>query len=192
MSEAVRPVPIQVRTRGQRFDRGAIRELVRACLDREKAPPGAGVGVVLAGDRVIARLNRDYRGKDRTTDVLSFAYDAPPRRTGEAARRSRLARGARTAQAPDAAALGEETLLGEVFVSLPVCRAQAREQGVPLGVELVRLLVHGVLHILGHDHERPRDAARMRPRERALRAWAAREGLGGTLTGANRTGRSAS
>jgi probable rRNA maturation factor len=136
--------------------------LVEHCLDREGAPAGRGIGVVLAGDRLIRRLNREWRGLDRATDVLSFPLDDGPPLPPEA-----------RPSVPD--------LCGEVVISLPRCLAQARARGAPPGLELARLLVHGVLHCLGHDHETRRERARMLPRERALVAWAMRRGAGGLV-----------
>jgi probable rRNA maturation factor len=113
----------------------------------------------LAGDRLVRRLNREWRGKDRTTDVLSFpAGDPPPLPPG-----------------------GEESsgpYLGEIVISVPRCREQAATQGVDPGVELVRLVIHGVLHLLGCGHEDAKDRVRMQVRERKLRVWAARGGIG--------------
>ncbi len=159
-----RPVPISVRTRDVGADRVLLRCLVRGCLDLEKAPGSSGAGLVLAGDRLVRRLNREWRGIDRTTDVLAFpADDAPP--------------------LPADAEEEDFSTLGEVIVSIPQCRLQAREAGVTAGEELVRLVVHGLLHLLGHDHHRPEDTRIMRRRERALRAWAARTGIGPSLLG---------
>jgi probable rRNA maturation factor len=108
---------------------------------------------------MVRRLNREWRGKDRPTDVLSFpAGDPPPLPPG----------------ADDPARLQ----LGEIVISLPRCREQAAEQGVDPGVELARLVIHGVLHLLGHDHEEAGERARMQARERRLRAWAAQHGIG--------------
>ena len=83
-------------------------------------------------------LNRAWRGKDRTTDVLSFS----------------LREGAFAAVQPH--------LLGDIVISVPTAEKQAREAGHPLSRELERLLVHGLVHLLGFDHERgPAEARRM-------------------------------
>lgn len=90
-------------------------------------------------------LNRRYRRKDRTTDVLSFA-----------------AREGGGPQVP-----GEP--LGDIVISVPTAERQARKDGETLRRSLDRLLIHGLLHLLGYDHERGRrDARRMEARERAL------------------------
>jgi rRNA maturation RNase YbeY len=106
--------------------------------------PDAELSVVLVDDRRMRRLNREYRGRDRPTDVLSFAQQEGP------------------AGAPAG-------LLGDVVISVPATRRQARERGVRLADEGDRLLVHGLLHLLGYDHEGSvAEARRMQRRERAL------------------------
>jgi probable rRNA maturation factor len=138
-------------------ERTALRRLVDRCLTAEGIAESRGLGLVLCGDRLMRTLNRSWRGVDRTTDVLSFS--------------------AGDARVPVAI----DPMLGEVVVSIPRCRRQAAERGVDPGVELVRLVVHGVLHVLGYDHERESERARMVPRERLLRAWARRHGIGAGL-----------
>jgi rRNA maturation RNase YbeY len=104
---------------------------------------GAELSIVLVSDAEMRRLNQDWRGHDRTTDVLSFPQDE-----------------------------GRNGLLGDVVISLDTARRQAAEQGTTLGREVDRLLIHGLLHLLGYDHERsPAEARRMRRRERTLRRW---------------------
>jgi probable rRNA maturation factor len=102
--------------------------------------------VLIVGDRAMRTLNREYRGKDRTTDVLSF-----PMREGK---HSQL----------------QPQLLGDIVISLPAAARQARAAGASLREEVDRLLVHGFLHLLGYDHERGgAEARRMESRERRLR-----------------------
>ncbi len=101
------------------------------------------LSIELIGDRRMRRLNRVYRRKDRTTDVLAF--------------------GMRESDNPC------PTLLGDVVISVPTAFRQARETGRTLDDELATLLVHGVLHLCGYDHERnEKEAARMHRRERAI------------------------
>ena len=100
---------------------------------------------MLVNDAEIHRLNRDYRGKDRPTDVLAFAMREGPRTAGD------------------------EALLGDVVISLQTAARQARDQCVSVADEVRTLLIHGVLHLLGYDHERsPADARRMQAKERLL------------------------
>lgn len=102
--------------------------------------------MLLVGDRAMRTLNRTYRGKDRTTDVLSFP----------------LQEGANTGLQPQ--------MLGDIVISLPAAGRQARAAGGTVREEVDRLLVHGFLHLLGYDHERGgAEARRMEARERRLR-----------------------
>jgi probable rRNA maturation factor len=112
--------------------------------------PTATVSVSFVGDAAMRRLNRVHRGKDRTTDVLSFPLYEPF---------SAPKRGPRGAP---------EVLLGDIVVSVDVAARQAAEYGATLKAEIERLLVHGLLHLLGHDHEAPRERARMERAERRL------------------------
>ncbi len=79
-------------------------------------------------------INRDYRGHDHTTDVLSFSYVDEPHTGG---------------------------VLGEIFVSAKVAEGQAQEAGCPLDEEIARLCVHGTLHILGYEHDTSPSRRRM-------------------------------
>lgn len=85
------------------------------------------------------RLNREFRGKDYATNVLTFAYQAKP-------------------------------LAGDVVICAPVVAREARAQGKPVSAHHAHLLVHGLLHLQGHDHEREGDARRMESRERRILA----------------------
>jgi len=121
--------------------RADARALLRA-LDED----GAELSVSLVDDAEIHRLNRDYRSNDRPTDVLAFA----------------MREGARVA--------GDEAVLGDVVISLETASRQARRRGVSDADEVRTLLTHGVLHLLGYDHERsPAAARRMKAMERRLR-----------------------
>jgi probable rRNA maturation factor len=102
----------------------------------------------LIGDGRMRRLNREYRKKDRPTDVLAFPI-----------REAVMPRGVRPVT----------QMLGDVVISLPTAVRQAKEAGRSIDDELAMLLVHGMLHLCGYDHERNRrQAARMSRRERAL------------------------
>lgn len=102
----------------------------------------------LTGDGRMRRLNREYRKKDRSTDVLAF-----PIREAALPRRVRSV----------------SPMLGDVVISLPTAVRQAKEAGRSIDDELTMLLVHGVLHLCGYDHEKNhREAARMSRRERSL------------------------
>jgi rRNA maturation RNase YbeY len=136
---------VTVTTRGRRapalatrLGRSARSLLAALRLDQ------AELSVLLVSDREMRGLNRRWRGRDRPTDVLSFAQ-----REGAGG-------------APDG-------LLGDVVISLDTARRQAVAHGLRLTGEGERLLVHGVLHLLGYDHERSAaEARRMQRRERTL------------------------
>lgn len=106
---------------------------------------GRELSVLVCGAPRMRELNREWRGKDRPTDVLSFAQ-----MEGEL-------------EGFDC------SLLGDVVICHEVLLAQAEEQGSTPSAELARLLVHGILHLLGHDHEGETAAAeRMRAEEARL------------------------
>jgi probable rRNA maturation factor len=105
----------------------------------------AELSIALVGDAEMHALNRDWRGRDRPTDVLAFAL-----REGE-----------------DAGVHLE--VLGDVVISLDTAARQAAARSRTLADEVRTLLAHGILHLLGYDHERsPADARRMFAKQRAL------------------------
>jgi probable rRNA maturation factor len=122
--------------------RSSARRILRA-LDHSRSE----LSVALVDDAAIAELNAAYRGREEPTDVLSFSL-----LEGKHADH----RGA---------------LLGDVVVSLESAARQARRARRSLEEEVERLLVHGALHLLGHDHREPDDARAMRAEER--RIWRA-------------------
>ena len=145
------PVVLQNRQRVVAIDRAWLRRTAEAVLSAARAD-GAELSLVLVSDRRMRALNRRYRKKDRPTDVLAFPLHE---NWGQATFRSL-----------------SPFLLGDVVISVPTARRQATERGHGLRDELRRLLVHGVLHLLGYDHERgPRDAALMARKEKAILKW---------------------
>jgi len=116
--------------------------------------PDCEFSLTLTSDASIRKLNRDYRGKDRATDVLSF---------------SQLEERGRARIDPRKIRNVEGMPLGDVVISIDTALAQAREYGLAPEERLRALLIHGFLHLLGYDHERSASAARkMFARERAL------------------------
>jgi len=101
----------------------------------------AEVTVRIVGAAEARRLNRSYRHRDHATNVLSFAYGAE-----------------------------QKTLRGDIILCAPVIRREARVQGKTPEAHFAHLTVHGALHLQGHDHHRPRDAARMEALEKKLLA----------------------
>jgi rRNA maturation RNase YbeY len=130
--------------------------------------PYAEVGLVLTGDAEIRRLNRRYRGIDRSTDVLAF----PMREKREPGGQWPVASNKNKITGIWSALGGLDTghnLLGDVVISVPTARRQAMEHGHPLEQEITVLMIHGLLHLMGYDHERSRAASRtMKRKEREL------------------------
>jgi probable rRNA maturation factor len=117
-------------------------------LADEGVAPEVEVEVVLADAATVRELNRLYRGRDEETDVLSFA----------------ASEGAAFPDAP-----GVAPSLGEVVIGVSVAELRAKEVGLPVAAELAHLLTHGLLHILGYDHEEGEDEA--------LRMWSREDEL---------------
>ena len=109
------------RQRRQKVSPARLRRVLSGAADALRVR--GEVSLVLGGDRLLRRLNRDYRGKDRPTDVLSFPGD------------------------------GGEAGLGDVVISVETAGRNARRLGRSLLQELDVLALHGFLHVLGHDHE---------------------------------------
>ena len=128
----------------------------------------AQVSLVIAGDATVRGLNAQFRGLDEVTDVLSFSANHPGHWQGE----SELAAD-RYIQPGNEAAFPFPTLdggpppLGEVIISLPQARRQSKERDEPLDRELALLIVHGVLHLVGHEHLESEETALMQGREQA-------------------------
>lgn len=141
------PVHLQSHVRCVTFDQARLERLARAILS-DVGERSAELGIMLVGDQRMRGLNRRYRGKDRTTDVLAFAM-----RKAFTLHALRLT--------PD--------MLGDVVISVPTAWRQAKEARRSLDEELAWLLVHGILHLCGYDHARSeREARRMHRRERMI------------------------
>jgi probable rRNA maturation factor len=126
------------------WDEPRITKLVDTIVSHElPSDPEYVIGVHLVGDETIRALNAEHRDKDSATDVLSFPllsgdFVVPP---------------------------GEPLHLGDVVVSYPRAVAQADEYGHSVERELAYLVAHGVLHVLGYDHEEERERLQMREKE---------------------------
>lgn len=137
------------------IDAPSLRRWIEA-LVRSLAPAARSVGVRLCGDRAMRAMNRDFRGRDYVTDVLSFPGSF-------ACRHGAPALGGAGGEYDD----GTAAHLGDVVVCVPQARRQAAERGEPLEGEVRMLLLHGLLHCMGHDHET--DSGEMETLERGLR-----------------------
>jgi probable rRNA maturation factor len=137
-----------------RSARARLKKAGQILLD-ETGKGGAELSLVLIGDHEMRRLNLEYRGIEKTTDVLSFSQS----------------------EGTELAAL-DAAHLGDVVISVPVARRQARAGGWTVEEEMARLLVHGFLHLLGYDHETGRrEAVRMFAEEKRLLAALAAHGV---------------
>jgi probable rRNA maturation factor len=124
---------IQRRSRASHIPSDSLlRRWARAALER---PATVTLRIVAAAEA--RRLNREYRGKDYATNVLTFVYDG-------------------------------EALAGDVVLCAPVVAREAKEQAKPVAAHWAHLVVHGLLHLQGHDHERKDEAGRMELRERRI------------------------
>jgi probable rRNA maturation factor len=147
-------VDVQVAESLNGVDSTLIERAATAALAAEGVAGSVELSVLVADDAELHRLNRDFRGVDAPTDVLSFASgdDAPG--------------GAGFVRPPD-----QPRYLGDLAISFERVVAQAEEYGHSRERELAFLVVHGVLHLLGYDHERgPEDTAAMRAREETVMA----------------------
>jgi probable rRNA maturation factor len=120
----------------------------------EAAKLEASLSVVITDDTEIQALNRQFRGTDAPTDVLSFGQEPPESDHKQAG-------------VPFVASPEEPSYLGDVILSYPRAVEQAVEHGISTEQELRLLIVHGVLHLLGYDHATPEQEAEMWARQDA-------------------------
>jgi probable rRNA maturation factor len=132
-------------------DEGWARRIAQTVLKAEGVVPPYEVSLVFTDSETVQKLNRDYRGVDEPTDVLAFCMLLKKEADSS------------FALPPDGV-----TRLGEVIISYPQAVEQAKEQGHSTENELALLVIHGILHLLGYDHEEPEEEAEMRTREKEL------------------------
>jgi probable rRNA maturation factor len=125
------------------FPSALIERAVHLALKHQKESPEVSLSVVLTDSRRLRKLNRDYLGIDAPTDVLSFPVSESDPETGA-------------------------RYIGDILISVPYAAKGARKAGHPLEAELQLLVVHGVLHLLGHDHLKPGEKARMWKAQREI------------------------
>lgn len=144
-------MPVELTRRRRAGAGGGDARRLKKVVDAVLVAEGAGareVSLLLTNDAEIQTLNAAWRGKDKPTDVLAFAYDEA-----------------------EVVSFGP---LGDVIISVQRAAAQARSRRVELDAELELLAVHGTLHLLGFDHAEPGEAKIMRAKTRALRRVIAR------------------
>jgi probable rRNA maturation factor len=148
---AAMPVDIARRGAGKRVPSRSLQKIAQAVLDA-MGQTKAELSLALIGDAEMRRLNARYRQKDYPTDVLSFPIEG--------------------------GAQGVGALLGDVIISVDKAREQALERGCTEAEEIVTLLIHGIVHLLGYDHERSaKDARAMKQQESKIRRALCEQGL---------------
>jgi len=127
---------IYIETRQEFSDSSLLEHAARLVLDSGSISANVDVTIVLTDDAQLHELNRDYLGVDAPTDVLSFPASESDPETGT-------------------------PYLGDILISIPRAAAQAQSSGHRLEEEVQLLVVHGTLHLIGHDHAEAGDKARM-------------------------------
>ncbi len=123
-----------------------LTRVVVQALGGHDVPENTEVSIVFVDDDYIAGLNQQYRGIEGPTDVLSFAMLEGPAMPGDE----------------------DEPMLGDVVISLETAQRQAVEYGHSFTREVAYLTIHGVLHLLGYDHQTPPDKQKMRNQEESI------------------------
>ena len=131
----------QAWTSGAEDAEALVWRAAQAVLDAHEDIEGQGIVILLTDDDSVRALNRDFRQKDYATNVLSFP--SPPNPEGQ---------------------------IGDIALAYGVCAREAAEQGKPLAHHLQHLVAHGVLHLLGYDHEGDEEAEAMEALERQILA----------------------
>ncbi len=137
MSKKVSKIFVHNLNKKSRLNYTSLRKLAERILEKEKTK--AALNLIFINDSYMKKLNSKFRGKNKTTDVLSFPLGSDLK--------------------------GDSPFLGEVYVSFQQAKRQAKECGVSLPQELQRLVAHGVLHLLGYDHQTKKEASEMRKKE---------------------------
>ncbi|MGJ9381701.1 rRNA maturation RNase YbeY [Salipaludibacillus sp. CF4.18] len=129
------------------FDQELVSNVIRTALTYESIAEESEISIIFVDEEKIHELNKEYRGIDRPTDVLSFALD----------------------EGDDVGETGEvPNLLGDIIISLPQAHAQAEEYGHDFHRELCFLAVHGFLHLVGYIHDSEEDEQKMFSRQEEI------------------------
>lgn len=154
------------RQRYERLNRTRLTHLAQATLEAvlgNRLAAAVDVNLVFVGDNAMRQLNHTYRGIDAPTDVLSFTHlELPSPYTHRPAQRE-----AWFFSQPATGPAGERPLLGEVIIATPTARRYAERHALTCAEEIQRLVIHGIIHVCGYDHET--DAGQMTRLERRLR-----------------------
>ncbi len=133
------PIGFEIEVQNERaypVDATALTRAALTVLSAHEIAPDSAMTIVIDDDAAIAALNRQFRGIDAPTDVLSFPMDAPPMP-------------------------GEPPYLGDLVIAYPYAAAQAARESFSVAHGLLLLVVHGTLHLLGYDHDTPENRAAM-------------------------------
>lgn len=117
-----------------------LKKIARLVLKELGVPKESELSITFIDDAHMRELNRSYRQIDRTTDVLSFPQSEGP----------------------------DFTLLGDILISTDTAERHSKSYGVTLHEELKKLIIHGILHLLGHDHKKKKETEIMREKEKEL------------------------
>ncbi len=123
-----------------RKDKSNLKKIAKLVLKELGVPKDSELSISFTDDIKMRELNYTYRQIDRTTDVLSFPQSEGP----------------------------DFTLLGDIIISLDTARRHSKSYGVTLHEELKKLIIHGILHLLGHDHKKKKETEIMREKEKEL------------------------
>lgn len=118
----------------------ALKKIARVVLKKLQLPKDCELSISFIDDIKMRKLNLSYRGIDRTTDVLSFPQSEGP----------------------------DYTLLGDIIISLDTATRHSKTYDVTVHEELKKLIIHGILHLLGHDHKKKKETQIMREKEKEL------------------------
>jgi len=132
-----------------------LQSIVEKVLVAQGVGANAELGLVITGQERVRELNRSYRGEDRPTDVLAFYMMPASTENG-------------TSPPPFVIPPDGVLHLGEVIISYPQAVTQAQERRHSVKKEIAILIIHGVLHLLGYDHEEPEPERQMRAREKEV------------------------
>lgn len=143
-----------------------LRKALEESLSLMAAKDKGSLGLVIANDETVQQLNREYRGLDETTDVLSFSPFHSGKYYGDDNDKPASSLGNDSFILPP----DESPPLGEIIISYPQAKRQAHEAGHSVEEELTFLAIHGLLHLLGYDHKEPTEERSMMEKQTQILA----------------------
>jgi probable rRNA maturation factor len=172
------PVKLEIAVRSalwrkRRGSQSIVRKAVLAAAKAASTAP-AELAIVLSHDSAIKALNRDWRGKNATTNVLSFpaAPAGPSPKANKISKKisNKISKKSGKKTSPTTARKFRPPIpyIGDIVIAYQTTAREAKAEGKPFSHHLAHLAVHGFLHLLGHDHENDRDAEKMESLERRI------------------------